>query len=115
MAVGVRYGTADPETLFPDHEVAVGFGCGKANTKTPRTDSTIAPPKNQRFSSTNVSWLLDAREGATKNIYSSIILFAKDYTTMTSGVARGTVIQEMQPGAGFETDDFVQETLRGLP
>ena len=29
--------------------------------------------------------------------------------------ARGTVFQEIRPGAGFETGDFVQEMLGGLP
>ena len=34
---------------------------------------------------------------------------------MTSGwVARGAVFQEIRPGAGFTTGDFVQETLGGL-
>ena len=29
------------------------------------------------------------------------------------GVARGTVLQEVRPGAGFKTGDFVQEKLGG--
>ena len=33
---------------------------------------------------------------------------------MTSGAARGTVFQDIRPGAGFETGDFVKEMLRGL-
>ena len=33
---------------------------------------------------------------------------------MTSGrVSRGTVFQEMRPGVGFETGDFVKEKLGG--
>ena len=32
-----------------------------------------------------------------------------------AGAARGTVFQEVRPGAGFETGDFVKETLGGLP
>ena len=29
------------------------------------------------------------------------------------GVARGTVFQEIRPGAGFKTGDFVKEKLGG--
>ena len=29
------------------------------------------------------------------------------------GVARGTVLQEIRPGAGFKTGDFVKEKLGG--
>ena len=43
VAVGLRYGTADPKTLFPDPEVAVGFRCGKANAKTPRYFARLDP------------------------------------------------------------------------
>ena len=42
-------------------------------------------------------------------------LLAKDYRMMSSGGARGTVFQEIQPRVGFETGDFVQEKLGGLP
>ena len=31
------------------------------------------------------------------------------------GVSRDTVFQEIRQGAGFETGDFVKETLGGLP
>ena len=45
-----------------------------------------------------------------------IFLFAEGYRTMTSGrVARDTVFQEIRPGVGFETGDFVKEKLGGLP
>ena len=37
----------------------------------------------------------------------------KDYRTMTSRLARGTAFQEMQPGAGLKTGDFVKENLEG--
>ena len=34
---------------------------------------------------------------------------------MASGwVARGTVVQEIRPGAGFKTSHFVKEKLDGL-
>ena len=43
-------------------------------------------------------------------------LCAKVYRTMTSGfVSRDTVFEEVRPGAGFKTDDFVKEKLGGLP
>ena len=31
------------------------------------------------------------------------------------GVSRDTVFQEIRPGAGFETGDFFEEKLGGLP
>ena len=31
------------------------------------------------------------------------------------GVSRDIVFQEVRPGAGFETGDFVQEEMGGLP
>ena len=31
------------------------------------------------------------------------------------GGTRGTLFQEIRPGAGFETGDFVKEMLGGLP
>ena len=50
-----------------------------------------------------------------KKASSNIFMLAKGYRTMTSGGARGTLLQEIRPGAGFETGDFVKETLGGLP
>ena len=52
------------------------------------TDSTIAPPPNQLFSSTNVSWLLDTRkELKTKHPY---IFCAKGLSIDDVGVTKGT-------------------------
>ena len=34
---------------------------------------------------------------------------------MTSGGQGGSVFQEIRPGAGFETGDFVKDVLEGLP
>ena len=49
------------------------------------TDSTIAPPpKNSDFILTNVSWLLDTRKDAMKQMSSRIFLVAKYYQTMPS-------------------------------
>ena len=166
------------------------------------TDSTIAPPRNQRFSLTNVPWLLDTREDAMKKTSSinflcsernieelfygsppqlffdeiagfknqlpavspcircpsiprrrrsldlctreSIwILVSQQYPSLCRaammmkrpfkkiagfgwgyrrispnydvGVARGTIFQEIRPGADFKTGEFVQENLGGLP
>ena len=31
------------------------------------------------------------------------------------GMARGTVVREIRPGAGFGSSDFVKEKLGGLP
>ena len=72
------------------------------------TDSTIAPPQNQRLSITNVSWLLDTRKDTTKNNVST-------YSIADGEVSRDTVFEEKRPGAGFETGDFVKEKLGGLP
>ena len=46
------------------------------------TDSTIAiaPPKNQRFSLTEVSWALDTREDAMKQISYYVFSIAKGYS-----------------------------------
>ena len=44
-----------------------------------------------------------------------VFLFAEDYRTITSRVARGNVIQEIRPGAVFKTGDFVKEKMGGLP
>ena len=43
VAVGLRCGTVDPQTLFSDREVAVGLRCGKAKTKTPRSFARLDP------------------------------------------------------------------------
>ena len=37
VAVGLRCGKANSKTPLPVHEVAVGLRCGKSNTKTPRS------------------------------------------------------------------------------
>ena len=43
-----------------------------------------SPPPNQRFSLTNVSWLLNTRKNGTKTISLQKFLFANDYQTITS-------------------------------
>ena len=79
------------------------------------TDSTIAPPQNQRFSLTNVSWLLDTRKDAMKRISACITFVCGGLSNDDVRVVRGTVFQEIRPGAGFKTGDFVKEKLGGLP
>ena len=81
----------------------------------PATDSTIAPPSNQRWSLTNDSWLLDKRTDTTENGVSTYFLVCKGLSIDDVGVSRDTVFQEIRPGAGFETSDFVKEMLGGLP
>ena len=78
------------------------------------TDSTIAPPQSQRFSSTNVSLQLDTWEGAMKKTSSHVVLFAKDYRLMTSGWQGAPYFRRHdRESAGFKTGDFVQEQLGG--
>ena len=43
VAVGLRFGTVDPQNTFSDREVAVGLSYGKANTKTPRPFARLDP------------------------------------------------------------------------
>ena len=46
-----------------------------------KTDATIAPPpQRQRFSLTNVSWLVDARKDAIEKTLSIYFLVCKDLT-----------------------------------
>ena len=47
-----------------------------------------------------------------------ILLYVLVYEVLSKddvGVGRGSVVEEIQPGAGFETGDFVKEGLGGLP
>ena len=68
------------------------------------TDSTIAPPKKQRFSLTNVSWLLDTKKDTVveKERCPHIFLCAKRGLSIDDvGVSRDTVFQEIRPGSWF--------------
>ena len=49
------------------------------------------------------------------NISSLVFLSCKALSNDDVWVARGTVFQEIRPGAGFKTADFVKESLGGLP
>ena len=48
-------------------------------------------------------------------ICSNIFLFCKGLPNDDVGVARGAVFQEMRPGDGFTTSDFVKENFGRLP
>ena len=61
------------------------------------------------------SWLLDTRTDTTENGVSTYFLVCKGLSIDDVGVSRDIVFQEIRPGAGFETSDFVQEKLGGLP
>ena len=68
-----------------------------------------SPPRNQRFCLTNVSWLLDTRRDTIEKDVSIYFLVCKDVSIDDVGVSRDIVYQEIRPGAGFETADFVKE------
>ena len=91
------------------------FSCFQKTKTLVATDSTIAPPQNQRFSLTNVSWLLDTRKDDMKNTIFIYFLVCKGQSNDDVVGARGTVFQEIRPGAGLETGDSVKEMLAGLP
>ena len=80
-------------------------------------DSTIAPPKTSGFlqrkfngSSTQRRILLNKRV----SIYMYTFV-CKCLTIDDVEVSRDTGFQDIRPGAGFETGDFVNEKLGGLP
>ena len=82
------------------------------------TDSTIAPPPNRRFSLSNVSWSWFMASRHEEGCYEKRVLIRfhvrKGLSNDDVGAARDTVVQEIRPGAGFKTGDFVNETLGGL-
>ena len=79
-----------------------------------KTDSVIAPLKNRRLSLTNVSWLLDTRKDTMKTYLHIVARLQRTIERRRRG-GKGIVFEEIRPGAGFETSDFVTETLGGLP
>ena len=80
------------------------------------TDPTIAPPLlGQRFSSTNVSRLLDTRKDAGNGKFPRISLFCIGLSNDDVGVSMDTVFQKIRPEAGFKTGDFVKEKSGGIP
>ena len=77
------------------------------------THSTIPPSQNQRLSLTKGSWLLDRRKDTTERKVSIHFLVCKGLSIDDVGVSGDSVFQEIRPGAGFETADFVKEKLGG--
>ena len=72
----------------------------------------ILPPKKRRFSFNDVSRLLEARKADL--LCEKIIIYflvRKRLSNDDVGVATGNVVQEIRPGAGFKTGDFVKEKL----
>ena len=54
-------------------------------------------------------------EGRYETQFFEYVLGCKGLLNDDVGVARGTVFEEIRPGAGFKTSDVVKEKLRGLP
>ena len=50
-----------------------------------------------------------------KKIPSKYVFVCSGRSNDGVGVARGTAFQEIRPGAGFKTSNFVKQTLGGLP
>ena len=77
------------------------------------TDSTKAPsrPQNQSFSWKNVPWLRSTRG---RNAMKTRPLHLFSDLQRTIGSPGGTVSQQIRPGAGFKTGDFVKEKLGEL-
>ena len=54
-------------------------------------------------------------EGCYPNDSFTYFLVCNKLSNDGVGVANGTVIQEIRPGAGFKAGDFAKEMLEGLP
>ena len=77
-------------------------------------DSTVVPPKtviffNERFMAAR------HKEGCYLRNVPVHLLVCNGLSNNGVGVARDTVFQEVRPGAGFKTSDFVKKMLGGLP
>ena len=59
--------------------------------------------------------LLDTRKDTIETKVSICFLVCKGLSIDDVVGARGTIFQEMRPGAGVETADFVEEKLGRLP
>ena len=93
--------------LFP---VTVGLIIHSHGQKTEMADSTIAPPPQPA-----ISMAARREEGCHEKHTFTHIVACKGLSNKGVGMARGAIIEEIRPGAGFETCDFVQEKLDGLP
>ena len=77
------------------------------------TDSTIDSPQNQLFCLTNERFVAARHKEVCieKSLFVHVFV-CKGLSNDDIGVARGTVFQEIGPGAlpaGFKTGDFVKE------
>ena len=81
------------------------------------TDSYYdSPPANHRFSLTNVSWAGRHEEWCYEENIFMYILGCEEVSDDDIEVPEGTVFQEMRPGVGFKTGDFVATKVgAGLP
>ena len=80
-----------------------------------KTDSTIQPPLNQRYSLTNGVHGCSARRSMLdeNTIFTYFPAVCKGRSSDDVGGTRGAGFQEIWPVAGFKTGDFVKEKLGG--
>ena len=78
-----------------------------------RTRSTMPFPKSSDFFNER-SWLYDTRRDASKNNPYLCLIGLKGLLNDDVGVARGPVLQEIRPGAGFQINGFVKVNVGGL-
>ena len=72
------------------------------------SDSIVAPPRNQRFSSTSVSRLLDTRKDTTeKKKVSMYFPVCKGQSVDDVGMSRDTAFQEIRPIVLAATPDTI--------
>ena len=75
------------------------------------TGSTIAPPPNQRYSFNERRMAARHKEWCYEENIFMHSLGCKGLSNDDIEVERGTVKQEIRPGAGFKTGDSVEERL----
>ena len=78
-----------------------------------RTDSTIAPTQNSDFLSRTFHGSQHEEECHEKKIYLRFFLVCSRLSNDYIGMARGTVLREINPGAGFKPGDFVKKKSEG--
>ena len=67
------------------------------------------------FSNERFVKLVDTIKDTAERKVSTYFLVCKGLSIDDVGVLKDTIFQEIRPGAGFETGDFVKEKLAGLP
>ena len=77
------------------------------------SDSTIAPPQNQRYFFSRRFMAARHEEGCSETYTSMHFLVYEELSKYGIGVANGTVFQETRPGVGFKTGDFVKKSWGG--